>query len=253
MKHAVLLWLLDALARKPAPFFVLDTHAGVGKYDVSGGPAARTGEWRTGIGRLLDNPPEPLVPYVSAVQALGLYPGSPALIRSRLREGDRLAACELHPEDVIELRRLFARDPQIAVHHRDGWEAVAGLLPPRERRGLVLIDPPYERENELAAVVGALRTSNTRFGTGILAAWYPVKHRAPVRKFHADLRESGIRDVIAVELHLHEPVDPKRLNGCGLVVVNPPFRFEAEIRPILAALRVRLRAETMSLLRLCNE
>ena len=245
LKHAVL--------RKPAPFFVLDTHAGVGRYDLSGGPAERTGEWRAGIGRLIDDPPEALRPFVETVRALGLYPGSPLLIRSKLRAHDRLATCELHPEDVLDLRRLFARDPQVAVHHRDGWEAIAGLLPPKERRGLVLIDPPYEGENELAAVVAALRTATARFPAGTLAAWYPIKHRAPVRHFHAAVRESGIRDVVAVELFLREPIDPTRLNGCGLLVVNPPFRFEAEIRPVVAALRARLGAETMAVLRLCDE
>ncbi len=252
-KHALLLWLLDALARKPAPFFVLDTHAGAGHYDLSGGSAERTGEWRAGILRLLDDAPAALTPYVDAVRALGLYPGSPALIRARLRSGDRLAACELHPEEAHALRQMFGRDRQVGVHQRDGWEAIGALLPPMERRGLVLIDPPYERQDEFASLASGLRTGWSRFAGGVFAAWYPIKHRAPVRAFHADVQASGIRDVVAAELHLREPVDPARLNGCGLLVVNPPFRFETEAPPILAALRARLGGVGTALIRLCDE
>ncbi len=253
LKHALLLWLLDALARKPAPFFVLDTHAGAGRYDLSGAPGERTGEWRAGIGRLLDDPPEALAAYVSQVRTLGLYPGSPELIAARLRRGDRLAACELHPVEAVALRALFARNQQVAVHVRDGWEAIGALLPPKERRGLVLIDPPYEREDEFASLASGLRKGYGRFATGVFAAWYPIKHRAPVRAFHADIQESGIRDVVAAELYLREPEDPARLNGCGLLVVNPPFRFETEAPPILDALRERLGGTGATTVCLCHE
>ena len=125
VKHAVLVWLLRALQRKPAPLFVLDTHAGAGRYDLDAGPAARTGEWQKGIARLLDDPPSALADYVGLVRSLGLYPGSPAIARALLRPDDRLACCELHPEDAAALRRHFAGDRQVAVHHRDAWEASA--------------------------------------------------------------------------------------------------------------------------------
>jgi len=252
-KHTLLLWLLDALRRKPAPFFVLDTHAGAGRYDLAAPPAERTGEWRAGIGRLLDDPPAPLAAYVGQVKALGLYPGSPALIRSRLRPADRLAACEWQPDEARALRRLFARDRQVSVHERDGWEAIGALLPPKERRGLVMIDPPYERTDEFASLLTGLRSGLQRFASGVFAAWYPIKHRAPVRAFHAGLRESGMRDVVAAELHIREPVDPARLNGCGLLIVNPPYRFEDEAPAMLGALRERLGAEDATVVRLCGE
>ena len=142
-------------------------------------------------------------------------PGSPALIRSVLRPGDRLACCELHPEEVAALRRVFARDGQVAVHHRDGWESLRAPLPPKERRGLVLIDPPYEQTDEFATLADGLRAGYRRFRTGIFAAWYPIKHRAPVRVFHQAIRDSSIRDVLAAELWLREPIDPARLNGSG--------------------------------------
>lgn len=240
VKHAVLVWLLRALQRKPAPIFVLDTHAGVGRYDLHEGPAARTGEWHQGIARLLDEPPPQLDAYVSLVRSLGLYPGSPAIIRALLRPHDRLACCELHPEDAAALRNLFARDRQVAVHHRDGWEALGALLPPREKRGLVLIDPPFEDKQEFAGLARGLALGHARFANAVFAAWYPIKQRALVRQFLDDLRQSGVRDVVTAELCLREPIDPARLNGCGMLVVNPPYRFEHEVEPLLAALLGRL-------------
>jgi 23S rRNA (adenine2030-N6)-methyltransferase len=240
MKHALLVWLLHALRRKPAPFLVLDTHAGAGSYDLSDTPAARTGEAQRGIVRLLTDPPAALAQYIALVQALGLYPGSPALIRAVLRPGDRLVCCELHPEEAATLRVRFGRDPQVAVHRRDGWEAVGALLPPSERRGLVLIDPPFEDRTEFARLIDGLQRAHARFRTGVLAAWYPIKHRAPVRDFLAAITASGMRDVVAAELRLREPVDPAQLNGCGLLVVNPPYRFANEVPAILSALLARL-------------
>ncbi len=240
LKHSLLVWVVRALQRKPTPLFVLDTHAGPGFTDVSGEPATRTGEWRQGIERLLSESPTPLAEYLSLVRTLGLYPGSPALIRALLRSGDRMACCELHPEDHAVLRQRFTHDPQVAVHRRDGWEALGALLPPPERRGLILIDPPYEQPEEFDRLVAGLRTAHVRFRTGVFAAWYPIKHRHPVRRFHTALQETGIRDIIAAELCLREPLDPARLNGCGMLVINPPYRFEAEMPAVLAALLARL-------------
>ncbi len=236
VKHALLACLLRTLARKPAAFFVLDTHAGSGRYDLDQGPATRTGEWRDGIGRLLADPPPELAGYVGLVRQLGLYPGSPILARALLREQDRLACCELHPEDAAALRRCFAADRQVAVHRRDGWEALRALLPPAQKRGLVLIDPPYEQPGEFARVADGLATARARFPSAVLAAWYPIKHRVAPREFHLALQASGLPDVLAAELWLREPLDAARLNGCGLVVVNPPYRFEEAATAILDAL-----------------
>ena len=256
LKHALLVWLLDALGRKPAPFFVLDTHAGAGFYDLGSAEAVRGGEWQAGIGRLLEDPPPPLVAYVGLVRALGLYPGSPALIRARLRPADRLACCELHEEEAARLRRRFARDPQVAVHRRDGWEAVGALLPPAgARRGLVLIDPPFEQPGEHPRILGAFATAARRCPGFVLAAWYPIKHRAPVRALHDGLRASGLADLVAAELWLRPPTDPGRLNGCGLILRHPPYGFEAAAAPMLGALRERLAPEAgagSALLRLAD-
>jgi 23S rRNA (adenine2030-N6)-methyltransferase len=230
LKHALLLWLLDALQRKPTPLYVLDTHAGAGAYDLSNLPARRTNESRGGIRRLLEAIAPPLDRYLDLVRQLGLYPGSPALIRALLRPGDRLACCELHPEENAALRRSFA------IHQRDGYEALGALLPPHEKRGLVLIDPPFEEPDEFTRLAASLATAHGRFPSGVLAAWYPVKHRTPVRAFHTALQSAGIRDIVTAELLLRAPLDPERLNGCGLLVINPPYRFEAEVAPILHAL-----------------
>lgn len=236
LKHAVLVRLLAGMVRKPGGFLVLDTHAGIGRYDLASDAAQRTGEWRAGIGRLLAAPAPALADYLDVVGRLGLYPGSPAIARDALRPQDRLVACELHPEDHATLRRAFRGDAQAAVHRRDAWEALGAFLPPPERRGLVLIDPPFEAADEFERLAAGLRAGWQRFRTGVFAAWYPIKHRAPVRAFHTALREAGIRDVVAVELALRAPLDPARLNGCGMVVVNPPFRFAEEIEPVLSAL-----------------
>jgi 23S rRNA (adenine2030-N6)-methyltransferase len=238
MKHALLVWLLRAIARKPAPFAVLDTHAGAGRYDLEGEQAARTGEWRGGIARLTENPPPELADYVALVRACGLYPGSPVLIRALLRPQDRLICCERHPEEYAALKRALHGDARVSMHHRDAWEALGGLLPPAERRGLVFIDPPYEAADEFSRLAAGLRAGHARFATGVFAAWYPIKHRAPVREFHARMR--AMRDVVAAELWLREPLDAARLNGCGLLLINPPYRFEAEAPPILRALLARL-------------
>jgi 23S rRNA (adenine2030-N6)-methyltransferase len=236
MKHVLLVWLLRAMARKEKPFCVLDTHAGAGMYDLASDPARRTGEADRGIVRLLAQPVPALADYLGLVEQLGLYPGSPLLARALLRPADRLVCCELHPEEQASLRRRFARDPQVSVHARDGYEALAALLPPPERRGLVFIDPPYENPEEFDRVTNGLAIAHQRFPAGVLAAWYPVKHRAPVRAFHAALRDTRIRDIVAAEFLLREPVDPARLNGCGLLVINPPYRFGSECAPMLDAL-----------------
>jgi 23S rRNA (adenine2030-N6)-methyltransferase len=157
-----------------------------------------------------------------------------------LRPEDRLACCELQPDDLFQLRRHFARDPQVAVHQRDGWEALGALLPPKERRGLVLIDPPYEKPDEFTDLIDGLAVAHARFRTGVLAAWYPIKHRAPVRGCFTSLQQTGIPDIVAAELLLREPLQPDRLNGCGLLVINPPFRFERDAPPILQALLERV-------------
>lgn len=240
MKHALLVWLLRALARKPAAFCVLDTHAGIGRYDLGSDEAQRTGEWREGIGKLQGIAEGPLADYVALASEGGSYPGSPAIAAALLREQDRLALVELHEEDHATLRALFRRDDRVAVHRRDAWESLRALTPFPEKRGLVLMDPPFEQPGEYERLAAGIAEVSRRARGLVQAAWYPIKGRAPVRAFHTALAESGVRDIVAAELHLREPVDAARLNGCGLVVVNPPYGFEEAARDILAALSEKL-------------
>ncbi len=242
MKHALLVWLVRALGAKPAPLLLLDTHAGAGLHALSSPEAERTGEWREGIGRLLEQPVAPaLADYLALVRQGGapsFYPGSPWLLRAMLRPDDRLAACELHPEEHAALRGTIGRDPRVAVHRRDGYAAVAALLPPGGgiRRGLTLVDPPFEQADEFARIAAAIAAARRRFGTGVVAAWYPIKHRAPSRAFLDRLADGGVTDLVAAELLLRPPLDPGRLNGCGLLVASPPFGYEAAAAEILAAI-----------------
>ncbi|MDL2170049.1 MULTISPECIES: 23S rRNA (adenine(2030)-N(6))-methyltransferase RlmJ [Asaia] len=247
MKHGLLLVILRHLLRKPAGFCVLDTHSGCGLYDLDATKAQKTGEWREGIGAFHDAPalpetvPEELTDYLSIVRSFNApdgpanrYPGSPALIASVLRPQDRLICCELHPDDARILKRNFRDQPQVAVHERDGYGALKAFLPPRDlKRGLVLMDPPFEKTDEFDTLATAMRNARRAFPMGIVAAWYPVKHRAPVRRFHDTLRDMGLRDIVDCSLYLRQPTDPARLNGCGLTVIAPPYRFEDQARVFL--------------------
>jgi len=234
MKHALLIKLIRAMQRKDKPFLLLDTHAGIGRYDVRSEQAEKTGEWRSGIGALLESPPPALAEYVALVKQLGLYPGSPAIAAALLRTEDRLVACELHPEDSVLLRRNM-RHANAAVHERDGYEALNAFLPPPEKRALILIDPPFERTDEFLSAEKSLVTAWTKFPSGVFVTWYPIKHRAPVRAFFEALKLSPLRDVIALEFLRRPDTNPLGLNGCGLLIINPPYGLEAEAAPILAA------------------
>ncbi|NHN89637.1 23S rRNA (adenine(2030)-N(6))-methyltransferase RlmJ [Acetobacter conturbans] len=249
MKHALLYALIRALSRKSTPFTVLDTHAGIGLYDLSSPEAQATGEWRDGIGRLLDLPPEtpdlaPIADWLALVRqimrehgARMVYPGSPDLAAHMLRPADTLVCCELHPEDQRYLRRLFRNNPAVSVHHRDAYEAITALLPPKTaKRGLVLIDPPFEKRSEFGDLVQAVAKARQRFPGCIVAVWYPVKHRAPPRAFFNALKDSGQRNLLNLELTVRPPLDPEKLNGCGLLIANPPFRFDEESTAILSTL-----------------
>ena len=237
LKHAVLVWLLRAMQRKEAGFLYLETHAGIGRYDLESGPAARTGEWRQGIARVLAADPAPLADWLALVRASSpAYPGSPALAAMLARKQDRLALCELHPEDAAALRGMFRGNNRIGVHERDGWEALRALLPAPERRALVLIDPPYEAEEEMASLAAGIAAARERMPGAVVAAWLPLKHLAPQAALLGDLAQRGVRDLVLAELALRPPLDPARLNGSAMLIANPPFGWEGGLAPILAAL-----------------
>lgn len=242
VKHATLALVLDHLNRKDGGWLYLDTHAGIGAYDLGSVQAEKTGEWRAGIGRVLDAdaPPAALSLYLDLVRgqtAANRYPGSPLVARAFARPQDRLALCELHPEDAATLKRLFAADKRVGVHHMDGYAAFKALLPPPERRGVVLIDPPFEVKDEFERVRKGMAAAMKRWPSGLYLIWYPIKAREPVARFHADLAMLGVPKTLAAEVTIRAGDDPKTLNGCGLAIVNPPWKLDealAEMLPWLA-------------------
>ncbi|WP_420960025.1 23S rRNA (adenine(2030)-N(6))-methyltransferase RlmJ [Brucella sp. IR073] len=250
-KHVVLTRIIEYLKRKEQAFRVVDTHAGIGRYDLTGTEAGKTAEWRDGILRLLDGassgsiPPavaELLAPYLDIIRAenagdsLTTYPGSPLLARRLMRKQDRLSALELHPEDVKTLATLFAGDHQARIIHLDGWLALGAHLPPKEKRGLVLVDPPFEIAGEFDRLVDGLIKAHKRFPGGTYALWYPVKDRQEVKRFAARLRETGIAKILRLELAIRPPSPEPRLDGTGMIVVNPPYTLESEMKLLLPCL-----------------
>lgn len=241
LKHLALVLCLDALKRKPAPFAVLDTHAGRGIYDLHSSEAERSPEWRDGVGKIWDwpEPPAPVARYLEAIGGfnsegpLRTYPGSPALVTAALREEDVLIACELHPEEHAALKRALPRTGRVQVHQRDGFGALTALLPPAQRRGLVLIDPPYEASDELAQSVAALAPALKRFGHGTYLWWRPLKSGPALNAADAELRALGVRDALRADLWIDAPAPEGRLNGSSILVINPPFGLEASLREAL--------------------
>ncbi len=237
VKHAVLALVIEALKRKDRAFFALDTHAGVGVYDLSGPEATKTGEWRDGIGRLLDqpDPPPQLTPYLSVTERLGswAYPGSPEVIRALARPQDRIVLAELHPEDHAALKRRYGDDERVSVHHRDAYEALKAMLPPHERRGVVLIDPPFEEKDEFDKVKRGLAEALKRFPTGHYIVWYPIKGPEPVEAFLRDLTAMKPPSLLCAELRTTLTNLHYRLNGCGLALINPPWRLDEDLAMLL--------------------
>lgn len=256
LKHVVLLELLSALHRKSSPVHLIDSHAGIGVYDLASSEAQRGGEYRLGVGAVLaDAAAARILPaYHAALKALnpelgpggeGLrrYPGSPWLLRQSLRQDDRLSLCELHPQDIESLKRNMGRDPRIALHHRDGFEALKALTPPTPRRGLALIDPAFEAKDEFAVLSKAVQGVHKRWATGLLAIWYPIKDQKSIDRWKAELAAPMTVETIAVELTIRPAKEAKQMNGSGLVLVNPPWQLIDGLKPMLDFLKVRLARE----------
>ena len=251
-KHALLARVLTYLMRKESPLRYLDTHAGAGLYEIAAGDALRTGEWRDGVGRILTAEiPAPvrdlLAPWIRAAglaqdTAARVYPGSPVLAQRLLRTQDKLVLCELHERDVKALTRAIGRDRRVKTLHMDGYMALNAFVPPVERRGLVLIDPPFEAPEEFAQLAAALELAWRKWPTGIYMAWYPGKDAAAVAGFRRQLAQGPIRRILCIECDVGKPVADAPLTGSGLIVINPPHMLEAEARllaPYLTTLLAR--------------
>ena len=242
-KHALLARVLAHLCNKEAAFRVIDTHAGRGRYDLAGIEAERTREWQGGIGRLLAAPPqgeaaELLAPFLAAVQAArgggepGIYPGSPLIALALTRPQDRLVFCELHPEERAALTAAAGRDRRVSIVEADGWTALRAGLPPPERRGLVLIDPPFEEAGDFRRFEEGLVEAHRRWPSGIYLFWYPVKDPHEVESFTRRVARLGIAKILRVELTVASlPAD--KLASCGILLVNPPWTLESDLGKLM--------------------
>ncbi|MCK0209321.1 23S rRNA (adenine(2030)-N(6))-methyltransferase RlmJ [Starkeya koreensis] len=255
VKHVVLARILAYLARKDAAFRVIDTHAGAGLYDLAGDEARRTGEWEGGIGAVLRArfaPPvaELLAPWLDAVRAVNVaaaddaelaarlrhYPGSPLIAQALTRPQDRLLFCETQPGVREALTEAVGRDARAKVLATDGWQALGAYLPPKERRGLVLVDPPFEEPGEFHRLAQGLAEAHRRWSTGIYALWYPIKDVRAVDAFRREIERAGIPKTLNVQFDLRAVRQADTMTGCGLIIVNPPFTLAEELRSVLSAL-----------------
>jgi 23S rRNA (adenine2030-N6)-methyltransferase len=255
LKHVVLIMLIEHLKKKPAPFFYLDTHAGRGLYDLSEAQAQRSGEYKGGIGRLLEERAAPLPAEISAYvnlvresagkghSAITAYPGSPIIVAALRRPTDRLVLMETLPKEASALSAALGRRRLVSVIESDGYAALKAHLPPRENRGLVLIDPPYESDAEFDRVLAGLELAHERWPTGTYCIWYPLTDRAGPVRFHRELERSGVRKVLDVQLNVLPTDAQVGLAGAGMVVVNPPWMLDHRLKELLPQLHRLLSPE----------
>jgi 23S rRNA (adenine2030-N6)-methyltransferase len=251
LKHLILVRVLLHLLKKDSAFRVIETHSGTGMYDLENNEASRTNEWRDGIGRLIDRPfageaATLLEPYLSLIRSenfnekLRYYPGSPSIALKLCRERDRLIFCELHPEDYNALRRNLGGDKRAKAIEINGWTALSAYLPPKERRGLVLIDPAFEEAQEFEHIAAGLADAYSRWETGIYLLWYPIKDEADSRSLERQIVDLKIPKTLRIELVI-SPVRTKApLAACGMIIINPPWTLESELKSLLPPLVERL-------------
>lgn len=246
-KHIVLIALMKSMLQKDKAFCCLDTHSGPGYYDLFSEAAQKNKEHEAGLGKLLQkkNLPELVRLYLncirrvnnrlthSIVSSLRYYPGSPAIMRYFLRVQDRMVLSELHPKEFQTLKSHFEKDIQVSLQCMDGYQGLKAFLPPKERRGLVLIDPPYERPSEFTAILHGLTEALKRFPTGVYAIWYPIKDRSTIDRFYRSLKEITQRPLLAAEMILYPESSPLLLNGCGMAFINPPWLLDKQIEAFL--------------------
>ncbi|KHT62475.1 ribosomal RNA large subunit methyltransferase J [Photobacterium gaetbulicola] len=245
VKHIVQSLILDALKQKDKPFVYHDTHSGVGRYDLQDERSEKTGEFKQGIARIWqrDDIPAEVASYIDAIKVLNngdelrYYPGSPKVARAQIREQDRMVLTELHPSDFPLLLQEFRGDRQVRIYKEDAFARLKGSLPPKERRGVVLIDPPYELKHEYMDVVKAIKESHKRWATGTYAIWYPVVYRENIDKMLKGLEELGIRKILQIELGVEPDTEERGMTASGMIVINPPWKLEGQMQAILPWLK----------------
>lgn len=249
-KHIILTELLQKLRLKEKPFCVMDSHAGIGVYDLQSIEAQKTGEFEQGIVKfLLKARADPdFEPYIHVIDSLNQdcdekekrilkkYPGSPVFARFYLRSQDRLQLCERHPEDVKMLQKCFEKDSQVKVFYQDAYQFLKAVLPPLEKRGLVLIDPPFEKTNEFEKLIQGMQQAFKRFAYGIYALWYPIKEIAVIDQFHFDLKKAGFKNFLCLEMTLNILPPKESLRGCGMIIFNSPWQLDEKMKLLLPKL-----------------
>lgn len=245
LKHAILVILLQALQRKQMPFCFLDTHAGIGLYELQSTQAQKKQEYENGIAKLISLEknllPQPLQEYLSIVKKynpendLSFYPGSPLIAENLLREQDHMILCELHKEDYHTLKDNFFGAKNVAVHHLDGYLGMKAFSPPKQKRGLVLIDPPFEVTNEFEQIFQAVQRALKHWRSGHFMIWYPIKNQSAVNAFYRDIQSLQTEHVI-IHFSLNNPVEIGKLSSCGILLINPPWQVKETIETILPAL-----------------
>jgi 23S rRNA (adenine2030-N6)-methyltransferase len=240
-KHTVLTRLLLGLGKKDKPYCVIDTHAGIGRYDLEHPWSQKTAEWRHGVGRVWARADAPgdLMPYLDAIRAdnadghLHHYPGSPRIARRLMRTDDRLVLYELNKDDCSALQTVFSGVRNTAIHNQDGFSAIKAFLPPKERRGLTFIDASFDQADEFGRITRAIKEAHTRFATGVIAVWYPLMAPAAMQAFARSLQAIKLPKTLQLELSVYPEDWTAHIRGSGMIIVNPPYGLDKEIRPLL--------------------
>lgn len=248
LKHIVVSQICKHLIKKEAPFFYLDTHAGIGEYSLESTQAQKNKEFESGIARLIahNKLPEPIADFVDLVKSMNpsdnllIYPGSPKVVAYYQRLKDKMHLCELHPNDFPILASLFPNKRKANVQKGDGFSAVKAMLPPPQKRGFVLMDPPYEIKQDYHTVVDALVAGHKRFPTGTYAIWYPVLSRQQADNLINSVESTKIRNILLVELLIRDANTEQGMNGSGMIVVNPPWTLKTEAEQYLPTLQTLL-------------
>ena len=253
IKHAVLLVLLQSLQRKETPFCFLDTHAGIGLYELQSEQAQKKQEYENGVAKLLtqdrNSLPQPIQDYLTIVQkyntkdALHFYPGSPIIAEELLRPQDQMILCELHKEDNLTLKENFSGAHNMSAHYMDGYLGMKAFLPPKQKRGLVLIDPPFEITNEFECIFNALKRALKHWRSGHFMVWYPIKNQAALQLFYDDIESLEVEN-LKIHFSLNDTVEAGKLSACGILLINPPWQVKETLETaVLPTLSSHLQAQ----------
>lgn len=235
-KHSIIVALTQSFLQKDSAFCYLDTHSGAGRYNLLSKAAQTNKEFKNGIEKILaqPNPPEFIKDFLYCVQKNpSFYPGSPLFVKEFLRPQDRMILSELHSEEYFLLKKLLGSRKQVSVYCQDAYQSLKAYLPPKERRGFVLIDPPFEKQNEFESLTKALSQAIQRWETGVYAIWYPIKNRAVTERFLNTLHAKINRPLLVAELSIYAEDTVFQLNGCGMAIINPPWQFDKKLNKLI--------------------